>query len=699
MKKGLVLLGVLVGIVACNQQHTAREDHTQWNSYLGGADRNHFSRLSQINPDNVSQLQQAWSYAAPDWGQMQMSPIVVDSILYGVTAATRVVALNAASGREIWQFGDTLNAWHSTSRGVAFWKDGRDQRVFCTRGPKLYALDALSGKPIPSFGNKGQIDLRSGMEPEAQNRFVVSNTPGTVYQDRIIMPLRVAEDAGGAPGDITAFNVRTGAVEWVFHTLPLPNEAGNETWEDPKARFGGIVGGANNWAGMALDEASGVLYVPTGSAAPDFYGGFRKGQNLYANCLLALDAATGKLLWHFQFTHHDLWDRDPPAPPNLITVTRGGEQILAVAQVTKQGYVFVFDRKTGQPLFDIEEVPVPASSLEGEKAWTTQPIPVAPKPFARQSQDLGANDISPYAQNPDSLREILVNVDKRQYAPPNTSPVLLLPGYDGGAEWGGAGADPDAGILYVNSNEMAWFLQLRPMNADLEHASLGGQLYASRCARCHQTDRKGLPESGFPSLIHIGDRLSKSEILQTVVQGKGMMTGFPDLSATEKEGLYQFLTGQDKEASPAPMDGPVPMPYQHTGYHKFLDSNGLPAISPPWGQLHAIDLNTGDYLWSIPYGGVPELAQLGVTDTGSESYGGPVITENGLLFIAGTKDGFLRAYNRHTGALLWKQALPAPAFATPATYYLNGKQYVVVACGGEKLGAKKGNQIVAFALP
>ena len=419
------------------EKSTANKDYITWSSYLGDPGRSHYSTLSQITKENVQDLKVAWSYEAPDWGQMQMNPIVVDSILYGVTAALRVVALNAAKGNEIWQFGDSFKDWHSTSRGVSFWENGDDKRILFTRGPDLYALNALTGKPISSFGKNGKIDLRSGMPDSAKDKFVISNTPGTIYKDLIVMPLRISEGAGAAPGDVMAFNVVTGALEWVFHTIPHPGEAGFETWKDTAAYKSPIVGAANNWAGMAVDEDAEILYVPTGSAAPDFYGGVRLGSNLYSNSLLALDANTGERLWHFQFTHHDIWDRDPPAPPNLLIVERDGEKIPAVAQVTKQGYVFVFNRLTGEPLFDIEEKAMPSSVLEGEEAWPTQPIPLKPDAFARLSQDLTEEDISPFAENREELLAIFNASDKRQYAPPSTSPNFLLPGYDGGAEWGG----------------------------------------------------------------------------------------------------------------------------------------------------------------------------------------------------------------------------------------------------------------------
>ncbi|WP_276168648.1 PQQ-binding-like beta-propeller repeat protein [Zobellia alginiliquefaciens] len=701
----IAVLYIILGsaFFSCESDTTKKQGndaYTSWSTYLGDPGRSHYSTLSEFTKENVKNLKVAWTYKAKDWGQMQMNPLVVDTILYGVTAALRVVALNAETGKEIWQFGDSIQVWHSTSRGVSYWEEGIDKRILCTRGPYLFALDALTGKPIPTFGENGQIDLRSGMPESAREKFVISNTPGTIYKNLIVMPLRLSEGSGAAPGNVMAFNVITGVVEWVFHTIPHPSEEGYDTWEE-NAYLSDEVGAANNWAGMAVDEVAGIIYIPIGSAAPDFYGGARKGSNLYSDCLLALDANTGEHIWHFQFTHHDLWDRDPPAPPNLLTVERDGKKIPSVAQVTKQGYVYVFDRKTGKPLFHIEEVPVPSSTLDGEKAWPTQPIPIKPKPFARQSTEITEDNVSPYAENPDSLRAILRSIEKQIYTPPGLEPLLLLPGYDGAAEWGGTAADPEEGIIYVNSNEMPWIMQMEENDTNLEALPLGEATYTKNCVSCHQADRTGLAASGFPSLIDLELRKSKEEVSSIITNGKGMMTGFPQLKKTEKEALLRFLFNQEIKHNVTEKTGaekPYKIPYKHLGYNKFLDKNGLPAIDPPWGTLHAIDLNTGDYVWSITLGESPELLEKGVTGTGTENYGGPVITENGLLFIAATRDGFFRVFDKHTGAKLWEYKLPAPAFATPAMYEINGKQFIAIACGGEKLGTEKGNKIIAFAL-
>lgn len=686
---------------------TYQAAETDWPEYLGGPDRNHYSPLNQINTTNVGQLTQAWAYSAPDSGQMQVSPIVVKGVLYGVTAAVQAFALDAATGRELWRFGDPLKAWHSTSRGVAYWTDGKgDERILYTVGPWLYALDARTGKPIVGFGEAGRVSLRAGLGAQAAEKSVISNTPGTIFENLIVMPMRLSEGSDAAPGHIQAFDVRTGKLVWVFHTIPHPGEYGYETW--PKDAWKNTeVGAANNWAGMAIDRKRGILFVPTGSAAFDFYGGNRKGQNLFANCLLALNARTGKRLWHYQMVHHDVWDRDFPAPPNLVTLRQTGPDgrprtVDAVAQPTKSGHVLVFDRVTGKPLFPIPEVAVEQSDLPGESTWPMQPQPLKPAPFARQT--LTEADLNPYTTDRDSLLTVFRRIKKGYMAPPSKQGTLIFPGFDGGAEWGGAAVDPE-GVMYVNANEMAWVLTMidAPKQDALAHLSTGARLYTLQCASCHGPERKGNPKSGFPSLIDINQRRDRAYVMQVVSQGKGMMPGFTTLKPEEKQALVAFLFGDEKQemAGVATAKGAQPpqLPYKTTGYNKFLDSKGYPAISPPWGTLNAINLNTGELVWKNTLGEFKELTAKGIPPTGTENYGGPVITAGGVLFIAATKDEMFRAYDKKTGKLLWETKLPAAGYATPCTYAVGGKQYVVIACGGGKLGTKKGNQFIAFALP
>jgi len=687
----------MLTMISCGPPPTI---YDTWEEYQGGPDRNQYSTLDQITPDNVKDLKVAWSYALPDSGQMQMNPIMVDDIVYGIGPDLRPFALEGASGQLIWIHGDPLKAWHSTSRGVTYWEDGEDRRIYFSKGPHLYALDASTGDIIEDFAQEGKLDLRTGLPESAQEKFVISNAPGAIYKDLIIMPVRLSEGADAAPGDIRAFDVRTGELAWTFHTIPYPDEEGYDTWDNKEAYLNTNIGAVNNWCGMTLDTTAEILYVPLGSVAPDFYGGDRLGDNLYADCLLALDVNTGKRIWHYQLTKHDIWDRDLPSTPNLIEVEHDGKRIKAISQTTKQGYVYVFDRMTGEPLFDIIEEEVPPSKLIGEGASTTQPIPSKPAPFARRSDELTEDDISPYSENKEELREIFRRADKRFYAPPSTDTVLLLPGYDGGAEWGGAAAHPEEGILYVNSNEMAWLLSMEPLDASAYHGmSQGEMLYLNHCASCHRKDRSGNELSRSPSLLQLDGRYDQTTLKAMIHNGKGMMPGFPHLNQEEQDAISSFVLGDnsDKQEVSSTTTKSSEL-YRHRGYHKFFDSNGLPALAPPWGTLNAIDLNTGEYIWKVPLGETPELQAQGHPTTGSENYGGPIITDNGLLFIAATKDGVMRAFDRHTGEIIWSYQLPAAAFATPSMYQVDGKQYLVIACGGEKLGTAKGNQIVAFSL-
>ncbi|MBE7175317.1 MAG: PQQ-binding-like beta-propeller repeat protein [Mucilaginibacter polytrichastri] len=708
MRKSYFIIPALccIGIAACtSSSDSSGFGSKEWAEYLGGPERNHYSLLEQIDSSNVNQLKVAWEYHTLDSGQIQCNPIMVNGVLYGMTATTQPFALDAATGREKWRVKIAGTDQFSTSRGLSYWQKGDDKRILYTNGPWLHAVDAETGEPIMGFGENGRVSLKSGLGPTAEDKMVISNTPGTIYDDVIVMPLRVSEGTDAALGFIQAFNVVTGKLAWVFHTIPQPGEEGYETW--PKEAYKNTdIGGGNNWSGMAVDKKRGIIFVPTGSAAYDFYGAKRIGANLYANCLLALDAKTGKRIWHFQFVHHDILDRDPPAPPNLVTITRDGKKIDAVAQVTKQGMVFVFDRETGKPLFPINETKVPQSDIPGEQSWATQPIPAKPAPYARQY--FKESDISPLAEN---RQELIDSFRKSRsegpFTPLSQNGTIIYPGLDGGAEWGGAAADPE-GILYVNSSEMAWRISLGPAAGKDQLVSMtaGQSIYAMNCTPCHGAERKGNPNSGFPSLVDVGTKRTRDFVKNIVSNGKGMMPAFPKLTKEQKEALAGFLFG-DERAEPGLMkepglvqsDAKKTPAYEISGYSKFIDKNGYPAVKPPWGTLNAINLNTGEYVWKVTYGEVPELKAKGVPQTGSESYGGPVITKSGLLFIAGTKDGMFRAYNKKTGKLLWETKLPAAGFATPSTYEVNGRQYVVIACGGTKLGAKSGDSYVAFALP
>ncbi|HEV7348507.1 PQQ-binding-like beta-propeller repeat protein [Telluribacter sp.] len=706
MKKSIsvLALGACTAVSALLLNFTKLADlSNEWPEYLGGPERTHYSPLKQITPDNVQNLRVAWEYHTRDTsGQIQCNPIVVDGVLYATTASVQVFALDAATGREKWRFADSRDPqWYNTSRGVTYWAEGDDKRILFTAGPWLYALDARTGQMIGSFGEGGRVSLRLGLPEIAQNKFICSNTPGTIYKDLIVMPVRLSEGPDAAPGHVRAFNVKTGKLAWTFRTIPHPGEPGYETWGKENWK-NTDVGAANNWAGMAIDRARGIIYVPTGSAGYDFYGGNRPGKNLYANCLLALDAATGKHKWHYQVIHHDVWDRDLPSAPTLVQIRRNNKVIDAVAQITKSGFVFVFDRVTGESLFPIKEVPVPTNGLPGEKPWATQPVPQKPAPFSRQT--IGDNDISPFAENREELLARLKKIrHKNQFELPSEQGTLIFPGFDGGGEWGGPAYDTETGILYVNSNEMAWVMKMEevPKADALTGLTPGHRVYTLNCANCHGPELQGNPASGYPSLKGINARRDQATAHAIVKGGKGMMPGFSHLKEEERQVLIDFLFEQEKkEVGGAPVHASqFPLPYKMDGYNKFLDKNGYPAISPPWGQLSAINLNTGEYLWKVVLGEFKELTAKGIPQTGTENYGGPVVTAGGVLFIAATKDGMFRAFDKKTGKVLYETKLPAAGFATPAVYEANGKQYIVIACGGTKLGTPKGESYVAFALP
>ncbi len=685
-----------------------------WPIYLGDAGSSHYSALEQINTGNVQRLHVAWVYHSGDaragnLSQIQCNPLIIHGVLYGTTAGLNLVALDAATGHQLWRFDPFQGAGRvgsvGVNRGVSYWANGPDRRLLFCADHFLYEVNARNGEPIASFGNRGKVDIKKGLGRDVSDLFVSSTSPGAVYDNLYFLSTRVGEGpAPAAPGHIRAYDVRTGKLVWIFHTIPHPGEAGYDTWPPDAWNY---VGGANCWAGMSVDKKRGMLFVPTGSASFDFWGGNRIGKDLFADCLLALDARTGHLIWYYQFVHHDLWDRDLPAPPDLVTVERDGRRIDAVAQTTKSGYVFLFNRQTGKPLFPIKERQVPPSDLQGEVAWPTQPLPVRPAPFARQLFTYNEiTDISPA-----SHRAVLDRFARLRphvlFAPPSTQGTIILPGFDGGGEWGGAAVDPD-GVLYVNENEMPWVLKMIPTGPETpDKLASGRQLFTQVCAACHGANRKGNPAQNVPSLVDVGTKLKRSAIISLIGTGRGVMPSFAFLSRQQKTAIADYVLGAraaeaggaGSKTLVAAQDVLGRIPYSFDGYNRWLDTNGYPAIKPPWGTLSAIDLNTGAYRWRVPLGIVPALMARGLPPTGVEGYGGPIVTAGGLLFIGATKDEMFRAFDRRTGKVLWQTKLPAGGYATPATYMTGGRQYVVIACGGGKMGTRSGDAYVAFALP
>lgn len=711
-RKVFVSLGFLavftLGMARCDRvrgSQSARWDRThgkEWGSsweYGGGPAQEHYSPLNQINRSNVRLLKVAWTY---DTGEkrsgfygLETTPIIINGILYGLTPSQRVFALNAATGKLRWKFDSGIQG-AQPDRGLAYWASGDDKRIFVGVMNFVYALNANTGKPIPTFGRDGRIDLRDNLGRDPSSVTIALTSPGIVYKDLLIVGGMEPETLPCAPGDIRAYDVRTGKLRWSFHTIPHPGELGYNTWPKEAWKY---AGSANNWGGMALDARHGIVYVPTGSAASDFYKANELGDDLFANCLLALNAETGKMIWYFQGVRHDLWDRDFPAPPVLLAVRRNGKEIDAVAQTTKQGFVYLFNRANGRPLFPIEYHEYPPSTVPGEVAAREQPLPAQPAPFARQL----LTEVLLTNRTPEAHRwaeqQFKSFISEGQFVPFRVGkPTVIFPGFDGGGEWGGPAVDPETEILYVNANDVAWTGALA-RNTGEEESARG--LYLRRCSLCHGDNLAGSPPE-FPSLIGVGNRLSRVEIARTIRQGRGRMPSFSTLPRDQLSALVQYLaTGQNKELQSAqPPEGR--MKYHFTGYHKFLDPQGYPAVAPPWGTLNAIDLGTGKYVWKIPLGEYPKLAEKGLRDTGTENYGGPIVTAGGLLFIGATNfDDKFRAFDTRSGKLLWEAPLPFAGNATPATYQVNGRQYVVIAAGGSKaaFNTPTGGVYVAFALP
>lgn len=771
----------MFAFLACAPSFAQRD--VDWPAYNGNVNGDHYSPLMQINRSNVHRLQVAWSFDTGEKGQIQTNPLIVGDTLYAYTPSQKVMALDAATGQLKWKFDSGINGTQP-ARGFAYWTDGHERRLFAGIMNFLYCLDPATGKPIASFGEDGRVDLRKGLGRNFQTQSVVLTSPGVIYKDLIIVGGRNPETHPAPPGYIRAYDVHTGQQRWAFHTIPLPGEPGYETW--PKDAWK-TAGAANNWAGMSLDAERGIVYAPTGSAVMDFYGGDRLGDDLYANCILALNAENGKLLWRFQGVHHDIWDRDFPSPPALFTVNHDGKPVEALAQTTKQGYLYLFDRITGEPLFPIHERSYPASTVPGEVTAPTQPLPEWPEPFA-QRQKLTEDMLTmrtPAAHQwaVQSFRDLRSN---GQFYPMAVGQqTVVFPGFDGGAEWGGPAVDPVTKVLFVNENEMAWLGGLIPRE---KTGSPGAQLYEDQCAICHGVDRAGSPPTfpslvgiekrltpekltqtihqgtgrmpsfpgitsdhlqalldylrsdapapatkelvaptarpgianaagnavyqarcaichgdhmegippSFPALLGVGSRLSESEIVELIHKGKGRMPPMSDLSGPELQALLEVMGANHGESEADALDA-----YTFTGYKKFLDPDGYPAIAPPWGTLSAIDLKTGRFLWKVPFGEYPDLAVQGMTNTGSENYGGPIVTAGGLLFIGATVyDRKFHAFDTKTGKLLWEFQLPFAGMATPSTYMIDGRQYVVtVASGGRDPKSPVGGSYIAFSLP
>ncbi|MBL9203098.1 MAG: PQQ-binding-like beta-propeller repeat protein [Opitutaceae bacterium] len=684
--------------------------NADWATYLGDKHRTLYSPLRQIDRGNVSRLQVAWTYDTGEKGEYQANNLIVGGVLFTPTQSRRVVALDAATGRELWAWDPAktrAGPGGRRQRGFVHWQNesGGERRLFTVVGNYLFALDPQTGQLVESFGDQGSLHLTVD-GAEADSHVTGLNTPGVIYKDLLIV------GGFGGPGAVRAFDVRTGARRWIFHLIPRPGEFGHDTW--PPDAWKTAVG-VMPWPGQSLDEARGIVYVATKTAEPDFWGGDRHGANLFANSLVALDAATGKRRWHYQIVHHDLLDKDLPCPPILLTVTHGGKKIDAVAQGTKHGQLFVFNRETGEPLWPIEERPVPASTLPGEQAWPTQPFPTKPAPLMRQRYtEADVSTVSPEARAL-TLDRIRLSPNFGPFPAPSLRESIMFPGFDGGMEWGGGAVDPD-GIYYANINEIPWILQMvETRRADGTPLPRGERDYLVHCAACHGLDRKGIPPAGFPSLIDIAQRRPRDEIARLTRTGFGRMPAFDKLPESQRDAILAYVLGEAAPAASRPDEAAPKVkakakgkaaapaaatpPYAYAGFRRWQDHEGYPAIAPPWGTLNAVDLNTGELKWKVPLGEYKELTARGLPPTGTENYGGPVVTAGGLIFIGASADETMRAFDKATGKILWSAPLPFSGNATPSTYMVGGRQFVVISAGGAKSGRPAGGKLVAFALP
>jgi quinoprotein glucose dehydrogenase len=696
--------------IACG---ASAQDYNGWRTYGGDEGNSHYSALAQINRDNVSELQVVWEYASADGAtlpassELQFNPIVVDGVLYGRNPLYNVFALEAASGKKLWSFSpDITHVGMSNMRGVTYWESiAHDpqasasqpaKRIFFTTGHYLMALDATTGKLLKSFGEDGRVDLRRNLGRDPEKISINAPSPGVIFENLIIMGSAVTETAGAAPGDIRAYDVISGELVWTFHTIPRPGETGHDSWPENAWK---TAGGANAWAGLSVDPRRGVVYVPTGSPTPDFDGSAREGANLFGNSVIALDARSGVRLWHFQGVHHDIWDRDMSSAPTLVTVHQDGRRRDLLAQASKQGVIYLLDRDTGEPVFPIEEVPVPESSVPTEHPYPTQPRVTLPEPFVRQSfseEDL--TDINPRAYA--HVKKLFDEAQSFAYMrPTGLEKTILSPGFYGGANWGGGAYDPQSNLYYINATEAPHLIHIEKVEVDKgSSVGMGEFVFRNLCSGCHGLDLQGFYPYA-PALTGLEERMDKRQAMRSVIEGKGRMMPFGHLPRHELSAVVDYLFAHGEGDIEQTNSGETETAYVFAGYNDFMDDRYYPAIKPPWGTLNAIDLASGKRVWQVTLGEYEQLSKEGVPPTGTRNWGGPVVTAGGLLIIAATSDEKLRIFDKSSGELLWQYQLPAAGYATPSTYEIDGHQYIVVTCSGGKLGTPTGDRYIAFALP
>jgi quinoprotein glucose dehydrogenase len=661
------------------------ENSAAWTRSQGDAGSRRYSSLAQINRGNVAGLREAWTYHSRDGSRnIQCTPIMVNGLLVAPTAGRDIVGINAATGIERWRFKVEQPAHpgledEPARRGLVYWPGDETAapRVIFGSGRWVYALDPMTGTPTAGFGKGGRVALPTG-----------ATVGGVVFHGVFV--------TAGLYGDIYGYDARGGGLLWRFHTVPHGSEFGADTWR------GGDPGQANCWGGLSLDEGRGIVFAAIGAAQPNFIGVERIGDNLFSDCVLALDAVTGRRLWHFQNIRHDIWDLDNAASPTLVTVRRGDRRIDAVTCVSKSGVLLLLDRVSGKPIFPFRMRKAPVSDLPGEVTAPYQPDPVLPEPLSHP--DFRLEDVT--TRTPQARDFVMRQVQGASYGwfrPFSEGRTNLFMGTRGGGEWSGAAVDVPTGRLYVTSNRIVSMVTVASSEEGARDpaypASAGERTYQQSCAACHGPERAG--NGMIPPLVGIRRKMTREQVAALLITGRNAMPPAPAMSQGQKEDLLDFLFRVNQPPSVLKANGSAGTPrYTYDGFNFLSDQDGYPGIKPPWGLLNCYDLSTGKILWRVPLGEYPELTRQGVPKTGTQNLGGATVTAGGLVFCAGTADQMIRAFDADTGAELWKARLPWGGYAAPAVYEANGREFVVItATGGGKVGGPTGDAYVAFALP
>jgi len=695
----MLVVACICWLVAC--QSAERNDYLTWNTYRSSKDAAQFSGLKQITKENVHLLEPAWEFHTGDNGPrtpMECNPIVIGNVMYVTSPQLDLIALDADTGNQLWRF--SASEFHQgagVNRGVTYFDDAKDGRIFMSAGPYLYAVSAVSGELIPEFGDGGKLDLRKDLGKDPASLSIALSTPGIIYGNLLIIGSATGEGYDASPGHVRAYDARSGDFVWIFHTLPQEGEFGHDTWEWIADEN---YGGTNNWGGMSLDEEKGWVFVATGSATYDFYGGNRLGENLFGNCVIALDAKTGERQWHYQAVTHDVWDYDLPCAPTLVTIPHEGKSRKALIQPTKMGELILLDRYTGEPLLDMQERAVPPSYVPGERAHPTQKFNQGIQLVPQGLDSTYLTNISDEAHNY-VKKELKKYRNEGMYTPPSIEGTITFPATRGGSLWGGASYDPHNNRLFVNANELAMILQLKrvaPQQAE-QISQSGYHTYMLNCSNCHGTDRQGIADA-YPTLVGVKEKYSNLELKRIITGGKGVMPAFTQFGEAEVEALIGYIIDGNAPQGITDQSKDTLDKYVMSGFRLFLDEEGFPGSRPPWGTLNAVDLNTLSIQWKVPLGNYPELTARGISGLGTQNFGGCVATAGGLVFIGGSADEMFRAFDADTGEVLWSYKLPAGGYAVPAVYEINGRQFVVIAAGGaNRIGTPSGDSYVAFALP